>query len=569
MVLVLLNFSLTIFHFLRKLRRYDAEIESANRGLVESNEELAATTSQLAQAKQESDLILSTVRQGMFLVTADGTIGDQHSAELSEIFQTEHLAGYNFLHVLQRIIAEKTFFTTRDYFAMLFEPAKKEKLLGKVNPLARVEVNFSQPEGGFITKHLEFAFRRIRAADGKVITRVFVSVRDITHQVELEERLKQSEQKKERQFEILLGILHVGPDQLKEFIAMGENELQQINETLKAEDFIAAAAGAKQSAVLRDRLNKVFRSVHNIKGNSDYLKLEHFSKAAHAFEDTLIELNKRSRLAGDDFLSVAIHQAHLRSDLAEMRDLAGKLGDLRQGLAPAVSPADGTQLASPVRTRRITTPVAAQEASLFEGIHSLAATLAARLDKEVEVKAADFRAFASLEHLHGLMRDILIQLTRNALVHGIESPDERVASGKPRMATLSIGPASQPDTGFALGFVFRDDGRGLNADRIRKRAVKLGLFSEQTAASMSDAEAILLVFEHGFSTAEEVTGDAGRGVGLDLVKERIIDELGGEILIESEPGRFCEFTFLLPALADDVAAQSPSCHPRGRLIFPP
>ncbi len=201
MVLVLLNFALTIFHFFGKLRRSDAEIEAANRGLLESNDALAATTYQLAEAKQEADLILSTVRQGMLLASRDGTIGEQHSAELTEIFRTDQLAGYNFLHLLQRIMSEKLYLTTRDYFDMLFDPSKKEKLLNKINPLARVELNFNRPEGGFITKHLEFTFRRIRAAEGEEIARVFVAVRDITQQVELEERLKQIEQRKEHQFE--------------------------------------------------------------------------------------------------------------------------------------------------------------------------------------------------------------------------------------------------------------------------------------------------------------------------------------------------------------------------------
>ncbi len=144
------------------------------------------------------------------------------------------------------------------------------------------------------------------------------------------------------------------------------------------------------------------------------------------------------------------------------------------------------------------------------------------------------------------MRDVLIQLTRNALVHGVEPSAEREAQGKTPRATLYIGPADCHPGDATSGFVFRDDGRGLDPARIRRRAVERGLISARDAAALSDAESTLLIFESGFSTAEEVTGDAGRGVGLDLVKERIVNELGGEILIESVRGQFCEFIFLLP-----------------------
>ncbi len=537
-LLLLMGFG---FYYVLERRRHDL--------LTRSNRQISAAALEIAQAKQETDLILSTVSQGMLLMSSDATIGDQHSSALTEIFQTEHLAGFNFLHLLQRILSEKTFLITRDYFALLFDPAKKEKLLAKINPLARVEANFSQAGGGFAARHLEFAFRRILSADGATIERVFVAVRDITRQVELEESLKQSEQKKERQFELLLGILHIGPDALKEFIAMVEGELKQINEALKAED-LGAASGARQTAALRERLDLVFRAVHNIKGNAEFLKLEHFSKAAHAFEDSISELKGRARLAGDDFLGVAIHQAELRNDLAEVRDLADKLVGLRQGLAPAA--------ATTARTRSGGAAAAAGKAAategLFDGMRSLASTLAARLGKEVDVQASDLNGSTPPAAYRGLMRDILIQLTRNSLVHGIEPSAERVAQGKARRATLSVGPASHPESGYPFGFVFRDDGRGLDPGRIRRLAVERGLVSERTAAAMGDAEAATLIFEPGFSTAEEVTADAGRGVGLDLVKARLIDELGGEVFIESEPGQFCEFTFLLPASTMNAAS---------------
>ena len=516
--------------------------------LARSNESLAAAATAISEAKQETDLILSTVRQGMLLMSSDYTISDQHSTELKEIFETEHLAGFSFLNLLQRILTEKIFVTTRDYCAMLFDPAKKEKLLAKINPLARVEANFVQAKGGFVTKHLEFGFRRILTADGATVARVFVSVRDITRQVELEASIAQSEKKKERQFELLLGILHIGPAALQDFLKTVEEELGHINEALKTDD-LAQANGSNQTAALRARLDLVFRSVHNIKGNADFLKLEHFAKAAHTFEDGINELRNRPRLAGDDLLSVAIHQAELRSDLAETRDLTEKLVAMRRDLAPAAPTESQASTSVPIAAAK-NGPARAQEDDLFGGVCALTATLCKRLGKEAQVQATPLDA-SMPETLRRLVRDILIQLTRNSLVHGVEPAAERVALGKPSCATLTISPAADGELGLPFGFTFRDDGRGLDPTRIRTRAVERGLVSAQDAAQMGDMESVALIFEPGFSTADEVTGDAGRGVGLDLVKSRIIDELGGDVFINSERGRFCEFTFLLPAPAEN------------------
>ncbi len=88
--------------------------------------------------------------------------------------------------------------------------------------------------------------------------------------------------------------------------------------------------------------------------------------------------------------------------------------------------------------------------------------------------------------------------------------------------------------------LFQDDGRGLDLDRIRQRALEL--FGNK---ALSDDQAAQVIFEPGFSTAAITTGDAGRGVGLDLVKGRV-ESLGGMILVHSEPGVFCAFQIVLP-----------------------
>jgi two-component system chemotaxis sensor kinase CheA len=121
----------------------------------------------------------------------------------------------------------------------------------------------------------------------------------------------------------------------------------------------------------------------------------------------------------------------------------------------------------------------------------------------------------------------------------------REAIGKPRKGTLSIRSSSKmPSDSFV--FTFRDDGRGLDPSHIRDRAVSKGLIAPDAAASMTDEQIVALIFRPGFSTSEETTTDAGRGIGMNVIKEAIVDKLGGRLSLNSEPGKFTEFSFTIP-----------------------
>lgn len=137
--------------------------------------------------------------------------------------------------------------------------------------------------------------------------------------------------------------------------------------------------------------------------------------------------------------------------------------------------------------------------------------------------------------------DPLLHMVRNAIDHGIESAEERVVAGKPSAGSVRLAATLVADT---LTVVLRDDGRGLNRDRLVAEARRRGLVPE--GAVLSDAEAFALIFTPGFSTASHLTTLSGRGVGMDVVRERI-RSLQGEITIQSTPGVGTTFTIRVPA----------------------
>lgn len=138
--------------------------------------------------------------------------------------------------------------------------------------------------------------------------------------------------------------------------------------------------------------------------------------------------------------------------------------------------------------------------------------------------------------------DPLIHLVRNAVYHGIESATVRVANGKRATGTVYLHAAHR---GNSVIIEVEDDGGGLDLEKIRAKAVKLGLVRADQAPAMPDAEVIKLIFSPGFSTADRIDDQAGRGVGLDVVK-RVIEGMNGHIDVESVLGVGTKFTLDLP-----------------------
>ena len=138
--------------------------------------------------------------------------------------------------------------------------------------------------------------------------------------------------------------------------------------------------------------------------------------------------------------------------------------------------------------------------------------------------------------------DPLVHLVRNAVYHGIEPAADRLAKGKPPVGTIHLHAAHR---GNSMIIEVEDDGAGLNLAKIRAKVAKMGLADTRQIDTISDAEILQSIFLPGFSTAEKIGDQAGRGVGLDVVK-RVIEGMNGHIAVESEPGVGTKFTLSLP-----------------------
>ena len=152
-----------------------------------------------------------------------------------------------------------------------------------------------------------------------------------------------------------------------------------------------------------------------------------------------------------------------------------------------------------------------------------------------------------------IISDSLIHLIRNSVAHGVESPEERKEAGKQAEGTITLR-ASNENDGVVIEIL--DDGKGVDVTKVRQRGIQRGLITEEQATQLTEEETIMLIFEPGFSTVEQVNAISGRGVGMDVVK-KALDSVGGKVSVQTTAG---EGTCIRLALPSSMAV-------KGTLLF--
>ncbi len=268
--------------------------------------------------------------------------------------------------------------------------------------------------------------------------------------------------------------------------------------------------------------------------------------------------------AGPPSYSAPRPPARIRVDADQLDDLVGLAGELAvlsdnlQGLRelPGISDWIHTLEALERVSRRVRDTtldlrmVPVDE--LFSRFPRVVRDLADRFGKEIELQIVgqDTRLDRTIVER---LSDPMIHLIRNAVDHALESPEERVARGKPRKGRISLSAGHEGDR---VSIRVSDDGRGLDRDKIVSKGVALGMVPVGT--SIDDPRVINLIFEPGFSTSDRVGELSGRGVGLDVVRDAV-RALRGSLTVESTPGQGTSFLFRLPltlALIDGLLVET-------------
>ena len=498
--LATINFIIILFHFIKQLRRNDELLE---------------------EAKNENDEILDTVNEGLFLLKKDYTLGSQHSRELGKIFNKDDMSGINFKDFLAKIVPEKTMTVAVDYIDLLFGDRVNEKLVETLNPLDKVEVFFDDDSSNYKAQYLSFTFNRVIKNDS--ISHLLVTVSDVTNQVLLEEQLVQAEEKSKEQLSLLTEILPINPDSLVGFISKARDTLDQVNNELKK--------SSRDDYDYLEKVNNIFRLVHRLKGDSAAIGLKYIQSATHDFEKSLVALREKSNLSGNDFLPLTVELEEMYRLIDSIKLLLDKLGNIRG----AIEKADNVD--------NSTYPTTSSQHDWSE-LQVFTSNLAAKHSKQVNLDLQEINASLPDQYKSHL-RELLIQLIRNSIVHGIEEPAVRADLQKHEAGQIRATFTTLHDGSHM--FIYQDDGAGFDPIKIKKAAIAKGFFSTEQVSQLSHQDLVKLLFKPGFSTNQNPDEDSGRGVGMDIIRD-LISQLGGKLRIGSVPGKYSKFTIQIPAL---------------------
>ncbi len=504
-----------------------------------------------ASAQRQVANILGTVREGLFLVGRDLRLGETFSESLIELLRVPAPAGRSFEEVLKPLVDEKTLATALKFVQLLWKDRVHEELIESVNPLNQIEVSFTNAHGGADVRYLAFAFRRVRSQDstGDYLLGV---VTDVTDRVLLAREVEHVKSDSDSQATVLLQLLRVEPAMLQSFLSTTELACRKSNALLNA-------SGIEQDD-LRKKLNGVFRELHALKGEAAALTLTSFVQRIHGIEDKLSTLRAREKLNGNDFLPVVVKLDELLSHVATIQSMQDRIAAIKpiSAVAPPGNPPRhdtarirAPQLTEPGQSLAPARPASARTPPLSDMLRSLVREVATARSRSVRLVARGLEDIPA--SYAGVVKDICIQMIRNSIVHGIESASERMAQGKSPEGTLQISFAGDSADDYLL--TIEDDGRGLSYEQIIDKALRLGVLNPQQAAGLDRGSIYRLIFRPGFSTEDEVSEHAGRGVGLDAVSS-LVRESGGKVGVSTGAGQYTRFKVLLPKHPASHAAGS-------------
>ncbi|MCC6749117.1 MAG: Hpt domain-containing protein [Deltaproteobacteria bacterium] len=532
-------------------------VAERTRDLVQANETLNQANLDLARSRKEVADILQNIRQGILTVDENLQIGKEYSRFSEELFDRAALAGAD---VVELLLPEADGESARErndlkeWFKLIFHSPTLDWSTAK--ELVRKEYVHRRPEGE--QRELLVDVQAIR--EEQRVARMMLIIEDLTEKRALERSLSAKQREIDENIAYLAEVARLDPEMFGVFF----------EEALGIIESSGAALGQIRAGHPPGPLvDRMFREMHTLKGNAMSMGLVRVAAKAHWVEDAFSAL--RASGAALSEATVTETEGKVR-DLGELLDrvktMASKVLSQKGGLDNGAVRSGDRPLKVEIDQARLTAVVDWLESVQDEGLprpmldeiraRILALTrvplsrlyhrfpkmvddLAEQLGKNVNPVVLEGGELALEGQTFNKLANALVHLLRNSVDHGIEPPAQRLASGKVAQGTVKVLARQEgPD----LVVEVSDDGRGIDAQKVLARARERGVIDAQ--ATLSDEEAIQLIFAPGFSTAEKVTDVSGRGVGLDAVKA-IVDELEGTLAIQNRLGEGTSFRIQFPA----------------------
>lgn len=488
---------------------------------------------QLVNARNaELKQIMNAVPVGLLSLNGEFRINPEHSRSAEWILGVEGLRGRDFLDLLgltNRRGEERKALTN---FLELMQMGVETSDMDRLNPFPELQL----PRGGWV--RLKYHFLHAGAGGNDLL----VEMEDISETKKLIARVEATQRESAQ-----IKAIAEAPDLFRDF-------LDDIRKILDRAEL--SLSGLESAMDAKDRVNDLFRGVHTIKGVAGSFGMSEVGKHAAALEDALGRAREQTTLTSAFVADISAGLKCLEEAVAETKKIVSLiLGDEIASTGPMLRiPLTSLQQLEGLAQRgELSENFRAELAGKLQELQQIPAKkglerttrlipgLISRLGKKVKFSFTGEEVPIHYE-LAQELNGPLTHLVRNAFDHGVEREDKRLAAGKPEQGTVTV---SVCQTDKWLEIIVEDDGQGLDPEILRASALRKGILSPESVRALTADECRKLIFRPGFSTSETVSDVSGRGVGMDVV-QTTISRLGGNISIDSTPGKGCRFILRVP-----------------------
>src|SRR5690554_824747 len=508
---------------------------------------------------QQVNDILNNIDQGLFTINLDGTINKEYSARVNDILKIDNLENRNLDEILRLDKEQQKTFKIWLNLVKKRHKTQKWKKLTRLAPVQELNLSVSNnPESDI--EYVSISYQKILDKHGN-LSKIMVLAMDETEKRLKDLQMQDQKQEHENKVKTILSIVNTPPEEISGFIEdtfSRLNEIKsQINDHLNSVKKQRSNFPENAEHIITDsQINILYRNIHTIKGNAGSYGFDILSKYTHLAEDKLEELKKPVTTRRTDILS----SLQCLIDKSYM-----ELNYIKKQVMLVLGKDDEISVRVPVnriiKIQNICHDIKKEQCrqnidnliqeciilswkplkTLIRKYQKTAFKIARKTHKKMDFIIIDEQKLFAPDEFNDI-DDILIHLIRNAVDHGIESPDVRDEHGK------GIGHVRfeyKKPQGLKQ-IVISDDGRGIDIDKLVDSCIKKGLIDASEALLLDDSEKVNLIFKSGSSTStRKITDISGRGIGMNAVITKI-NTLGGKITVNTEPGKGTSFMILIP-----------------------
>ncbi|MDR2660224.1 MAG: hypothetical protein LBC27_09620, partial [Spirochaetaceae bacterium] len=398
---------------------------------VSKEESLKKLNALLKSERDEFTVMRNSLKTGLFLMNKDLLIQDNYSPLMESMFGISGLSGKKFTDLLTSSLTSAEVSTIADYFDMVRERRFDADMLEDINPLQ--ELKYKRAEDGQV-KILRCTFTPIDRISGERV--IMGNIEDITAKVEMQKRLQQEQTLRQEQMNNLFEMLHVDPVVFNDFLEDTEYEFEAINDILKNSNISS-----------KEALTAIYQSFHAIKANSIIIGLNGYGNKVHDIETYIRDLLAKPDVTFDDMLNLTVRIESIMKNNDRFKEGIEKIKSFN---------AD--------KTKKGAADI------LSEILKRTVYRTAGDIGKKVMLDSSGIDAEALENAPRRVVKEALLQLVRNAVFHGIETPEVRAKIGKKEYGVIKISLKREGDT---IHIQIQDDGKGLDFEKIKERAQKM------------------------------------------------------------------------------------------------